>query len=169
MAHTYEYAVLTAMPNPRRGERVNVGIVVFRPDRIDVRFRQAVYKLRALTGENWDFRLESASACLIELFDRDVEPREVLTQFAMVEPLLKPSNLGWLSADTDDDYEIKVDQILDSLVGLPHRKRSKSRSRINTEITNEFKRHNVLAGKGESIESGKIVRISLLIIKKVWR
>ena len=55
MAHTYEYAVLTAVPNPRRGERVNVGIIVFRDDRIDVRFKEAVYKLRALTGENWNF------------------------------------------------------------------------------------------------------------------
>jgi hypothetical protein len=51
MARSYKYAVLTAVPNPRRGERVNVGIIVFRPDGFDVRFKQAEYKLRALTGE----------------------------------------------------------------------------------------------------------------------
>jgi hypothetical protein len=158
MAHTYEYAVLTAVPNPRRGERVNVGIVVFRHDKIDVRFRQAAYKLRALTGEAWDSRLESASACLTDLFSSSGKAAEALETFGMLEPLLKPSSLGWLSAETDHEYEQRVDQILRALVGLPKKERIDSKSRMNTEIAREFKKHNVLAGKDEAIENGKIVR-----------
>jgi hypothetical protein len=49
MAHTYQYSILTAIPDARRGERVNVGIVVFREGKADVRFVQAAFKLKALT------------------------------------------------------------------------------------------------------------------------
>ena len=37
MAVTYKYSILQAVPDPRRGERVNVGVVVFLADRLDVR------------------------------------------------------------------------------------------------------------------------------------
>src|SRR3546814_4918881 len=38
MAHIYKYTILQAVPDPRRGECVNVGVAVFLPDRVDVRF-----------------------------------------------------------------------------------------------------------------------------------
>ena len=34
MAHIFKYAVLMAIPDPARGERVNVGLVIFREDRM---------------------------------------------------------------------------------------------------------------------------------------
>lgn len=158
MARTYEYAILTAVPNPRRGERVNVGIVVFRPDRIDVRFKQATYKLRAITGENWDTRIENATSCFEGLYDNTVPPSEVLAQMGILEPLLKPSQLGWLSVTSDDEYEIRVDEILKSLVALPRKERAESKSRINTEMAREFKQLHMLASRNETLEDKKIVR-----------
>ena len=49
MAHIFNYSILTAIPDARRGERVNVGIVVFLAERLDIRFSD-IAKLRALTG-----------------------------------------------------------------------------------------------------------------------
>jgi hypothetical protein len=158
MAHTYEYAILTAIPNPRRGERVNIGIVVFRPEQVDVRFRQATYKLRAVTGDNWEARMESAASCFKELFDGKKLPAEMLEEFDMLEPLMKPSQAGWLSANTSEEYEERVEQILKSLVSLPPRERHEAKSRINTEIAVSFKRLNLLAKEDETIEDKKIVR-----------
>ena len=156
MARIYEYAVLTAVPNRRRGERVNVGVVVFRSDRIDVRFKQAGYKLRALTGENWDARLESAEAHLTALASAELKPSDVLAEFVLLEPLLVPSDLGWLKAADDFEYERAVDQIIGSLIGVPRRReRVETKTRINTEIAQEFRRINVL---GKDIESGMVVR-----------
>jgi hypothetical protein len=40
MAHIYRYSILTAIPDARRGERVNVGMVVFREGKPDVRLRK---------------------------------------------------------------------------------------------------------------------------------
>lgn len=158
MAPTFEYAVLTAIPDPRRGERVNVGLVVFRPDRADVRFKHASQKLRALTGEAWDDRMTSAEARLKTLFEEGSAPAAILAEFEMLEPLLQPSQLGWLSAPDEGAYEQRVAEIMSSLVGMPPRERAERHSRINTEIAAHFRQVHLLAKGSETIRDGKVVR-----------
>lgn len=158
MALSYEYAVLTAIPNARRGERVNVGIIVFRLDRIDVRLKHGEYKLRALTGENWGLRLHDAQAALEQLATQRLTAQEALRQVPFLEPLLQPAGLGWLRASTEAEYEASVDQILASLVTLPKRERPETKTRINTEIMQAFRKAGVLAKGDESIEDHKVVR-----------
>ena len=58
MAHIFSFAILKAIPDPKRGERVNVGIVVFKPDGSDIRIPE-VGKLRALHDGNWSDYLEN--------------------------------------------------------------------------------------------------------------
>lgn len=159
MALTYKYAVLVAIPNERRGERVNIGVAVFHGERLDVRLMDADYKLRMLTRQDWSSRLSDAKDRLNDIFLESREPEEVLARFAMFEPLIKTSGLGWLSANDEADYEAQVKQILSSLVGLPERERAASKStRINTEIASLLRTANVLARPGEGIEHRKVVR-----------
>jgi hypothetical protein len=158
MAHTFEYAVLTAIPDPRRGERVNVGMAIFREDRVDVRFEQAVYKIRALTGDNWSARVESAEARYKSLFNAKEKPDTMLKRFERVEPLLKPSGTGWFAAENDEQYEQRVAEILQSLVCIPKRAPVVGKSRINTEMAKEFRRAKILANENQDISAGKIVR-----------
>jgi hypothetical protein len=158
MAHTFSYAVLTATPDPRRGERVNVGLVVFRPDRLDVRFKHASHKLRALTGSGWEAHIETAERRLEGLFSPGGQAAEMLREFELLEPLLRPSDLGWLSALDDRDYEDKLAEIIAALIGPPPRERHERQSRINTEIAVEFRGAKVLAKSGEGIETGRVVR-----------
>jgi hypothetical protein len=158
MAHSYEYAVLTAVPNPRRGERVNVGIIVFRPDGFDVRFKQAEYKLRALTGDSWKARIESAEMSLKSLFDPNQSASDALEKIKIVDPLFQPSGLGFLKPASEDEYNILVEQILASLVALPpKREKAETKTRINTEIASAFRKVNILAKKDETIEDNKVV------------
>jgi hypothetical protein len=158
MVLSYEYTILTAIPDPRRGERVNVGIAIFREGGIDVRFKQASYKLRALTGQDWESTIDGAKHRLESLFSLDKKPKEILSEFGMMEPLLKTSGLGWLRGDTDAEYEEHVSQIIASLVALPRREKFESKSRINTEIAKELSRAKALARSDESIGDGKVVR-----------
>lgn len=37
MEHIYNYAILQVTPDLRRGERVNIGIVVFHDNNLDIR------------------------------------------------------------------------------------------------------------------------------------
>src|SRR5687767_9370520 len=119
MAHIFEYAVLTAVPDRRRGERVNIGLIVFRGNSLDVRFKHAAYKLRALTGHAWDTHIETAEQRLVSLFHRDIKPTDLLAEFDLLEPVFKPSSLGWLSARDDEEYEERVAEIVSTLIGLP--------------------------------------------------
>jgi hypothetical protein len=49
MEHSYSYSVLRVIPNQRRGECVNVGVVVFRPDGdTQVRMLSSLNKVYAL-------------------------------------------------------------------------------------------------------------------------
>jgi hypothetical protein len=159
MAHSFEYAVLTAVPNPRRGERVNVGIIVFRPDRVDVRFKGAEYKLRAITGENWDAHIESAEETLTGLYRPDSRPEDLLIEVRRSYPVFQPSGLGTMNVENDADYEVVIGQILKTLVNIPPRKqKSIKRTGINTEITKAFKQAKILASKNETIDDNKVVQ-----------
>jgi hypothetical protein len=53
MAHTFEYAILTAVPDQWRGERVNIGVVVFLDDRLDIRFSDFSKVAAIAGGGNW--------------------------------------------------------------------------------------------------------------------
>ncbi len=158
MVHTYEYAVLTAVPNARRGERVNIGIAVFHSGRVDVRFKQATYKLRALTGQSLEAQIEGARSRLQSLYLGSSSAKDALSRFSMLEPMLKSTNLGILRADTTEEYEQRVEEIIQSLVALPAKERPDTKSRINTEIARELSRAKALASGEEGIEDGKVVR-----------
>jgi Protein of unknown function (DUF3037) len=159
MAHTYKYSILTAIPDPRRGERVNIGIVVFLDGKLDVRFQQASFKLKALTRENWDSRIESIRRRISELHQKKNEaPDSMLSKISFVEPLISSSGLGTFHSHSPEDYENTINDILQSLVLLPKAKPSDAVSRINTEITKAFKTAKALAKPDQSLRDGKIVR-----------
>ncbi len=64
MGHICKYAILMVVPDSRRGERVNVGLVVFLPDRVDVRC-SASKKIGAIATGNWDAYVENAYRQLV--------------------------------------------------------------------------------------------------------
>ena len=158
MAHTYSYSILTAIPDRRRGERVNVGIVVFREGKADVRFAQAAFKLKALTRENWESRIEAIRERIAGLCKQPGSPADLLEKVAFVDSLIVPSGMGTLTAHSASDYEKTVEQILESLVLLPKLKASDAVSRINTEIAKTFRKAKALAKPDQGLKEGKIVR-----------
>jgi hypothetical protein len=160
MARTYEYAVLTAVPNPRRGERVNVGVIVFRPDGLDVRFNDAERKLRALTGDNWKDRIAGAEARLKNLFEPNLGVEKLIEKIRILDPLFQASALGELHPQKEEEYGTLVEQIVSSLVAVvPKREKPETTTRrINTEIVDAFSNTDVIAKRDETIEDHKMVR-----------
>jgi Protein of unknown function (DUF3037) len=158
MAHTSKYSILTAIPDRRRGERVNVGIIVFRDGGLDVRFQQAAFKLRALTRENWDSRIEGIRQRIGGVYNSSATPEEMLEQIGFTVPLIATSGIGALNWHSTSEYEKNIDEIMESLVLLPKAKPADAASRINTEIATIFRKAKALARKEQSIKDGKIVR-----------
>ncbi len=157
MERTFNYSILTAIPDPRRGERVNVGILVFLPERLDVRFSD-LGKLRALTGHDWEKYAGDAKDRLSSMFTPGLNPAVFGRAIENLEPIIRPTDTGWFSIENMEEYEDRISEILSALVKRPHAESKKHTSRINTEISKEFRTTGVLAKPEESIDDHKVVR-----------
>ena len=135
---------------------MNIGIVVFLPDRLDVRFRAAAPKLRALAGRGWDPDLESIRRRL-EHFDASKNPNQSLSVLHL-EDWLRFSELAPIFTTESTEYEKSVQQILAALVDVPKSPRRAKGTRIKTEITKELNNQKLLAGAEEGLSGHKVVR-----------
>jgi hypothetical protein len=149
---------LTAIPDARRGERVNIGVVVFRDDNLDVRFRQASSKLKALTGATWESRIHSIQGRIKQLFEKGLPADAILEKIQTLDQIISSVGLGTINTTGANDYERTVEEIVSALVLPPKQKRIEGHSRINTEIARVFRDAKVLAEPHASITERKIVR-----------
>ncbi len=98
MTHIFSFAILKATPDPRRGERVNVGIVVFKPDGLDIRIPE-VGKLRALHDGDWSDYLEHVRTQLVRLFSPGDEPARFLHRASVFEDVVRFTDVASFSID----------------------------------------------------------------------
>jgi len=158
MAHIFNYAVLMAIPDPRRGERVNVGLIVFLPDRVDLRFSE-LRKIRALRSGNWERYVSDVQRSINANYTSGTEPKVFIEGFSMLEGVIQCSDLAWFSVDKVEQYETRVSDILSTLVHKPRPETRPARStRINTEIARTFRHSRVLAKSDEPVDRGRVVR-----------
>jgi Protein of unknown function (DUF3037) len=157
MANIFKYAILMAIPDQRRGERVNVGIVVFLNDRIDVRFAE-LSKIRALAGGDWDAYASDVRRRLLEQFETSKKAEEVIRTSPRLDPVFQASDLAWLSINSVEEYEGRIKEILTSLVIRPKIEARPKSTRINTEISRHLKNFKVLANRDETIDAHRVVR-----------
>jgi hypothetical protein len=156
MEHIFKYAVITAIPDPRRGERVNIGIIVFLSDQLDIRFSDLPKVTAIAGGGNWADYADRVAGRLRKRFSTDNDPARLIKRAS--EPIIRFSEIGWFSISDETLYEARVSDILETLVKKPRPETRPKSSRINTEMAGEFRRANVLAGPRESLEDRKVVR-----------
>lgn len=158
MARTFEYAVLMAIPDRRRGERVNVGIMILLDDRIDIRL-PAASKIGAIAGGNWSAYARDLQRRLAIEYKTGGEAARAISVVPQVDPIIEASDLAPLVLESASDYEDTVTEILDTLVIKPKAAHVRSKAtRINAEISREFRHEGMLATADQPIESRKVVR-----------
>jgi hypothetical protein len=159
----YKYSVLMAIPSARRGERVNIGAVVFHADGLDIRIPGS-NKIGCLSAGSWDTYVALAISRLRAAFHRGDEAAEFIGRISASEPVIKMSALAWFLADTDEQYEAQISGILSDLVLRPrdedvdNQDQTIRKSKINAEIAATFKKANILARRDEIIDDHKIKR-----------
>lgn len=157
MEHSYKFAILQAVPDPRRGERVNIGVAVFHADRLDLRFGE-LQKLRSLTGREWEKYVASYSIRAEQVSKLYGSDAERLAALAALERVITPTSFGWLEASNADEYEARVKDIMGSFVAKAISDRKQREPRINTEIALDFRKYKILAKGAEDLLSHKVVR-----------
>jgi hypothetical protein len=156
MADIYSYSLIRAVPDRRRGEWVNVGLVVFLADRVDVRLLQNLTKLKVL-APSLDVRSiedlpEIWSAWTQELTDV-AERRSMLAEF----PLFQASEVA-VFACAQRDYEATVEQIMkDLVVPAPAPRSRDSLTRIEKRLRGYFARSKLLGSSEEDIHRHLVV------------
>jgi len=158
MDRIYEYSILIATPDDRRGEKVNIGIVVFTNEGVDCRFRHADAKLRALTGRTWEDAISGAANLLSNLRRAGIPPTDIVGEQSLLSGLIRSSSLGWFKASGEDDYQEQVSSLLAALVDIPAKAKAQRQPRIITEMAAAFRKIKLLAAPDEAIKKGRIVR-----------
>lgn len=163
MAHSYKFAVIQLAPDPIRGERLNIGLAIFREANIEFRMTKKLDRVRAISGSldiemlhSLVGRLKAADTALLARGIKEIEQRYLAV--SKIGPL-EMSNLGTFLADTPDDYERRVNSTLQMLVEPePGRiKKLVKKSRLVSDLRKSLRRERVLASHGEGLESHRVV------------
>lgn len=157
MDSTYKYSVLRLTLDERRGETVNIGVVVFKDDGCDVRLLPSMRKVQALNA-NLDienlYHLKSDIPKWINRTDSPEQAHKLLAKFGGVSV----SELGWFKAQSEETYSTAVDQIMSEMVLPPFKRRStSSKSRLSAQIRKTFKKKELLGASEDDIDNHRLV------------
>lgn len=164
MNPSYKYVIAQLAANPVRGERLNLAIVVFDDDRLTVHAARNLEKVRVISAAI-DREMVEQSLRNLEVLDeilrregkQGVEQR--LQGLDEMSPL-RFSTFGQFSAPDADAYSGAVNRLVSQLVEpepAPLRKRPAKKTRLLTSVKSAFRAENVLARKGEGIDSHRVV------------
>lgn len=155
MAFTHSYAILQLRPFAHREELINVGLAVFRDDGLDVRLKGAPSILRHF-GIEAD-TLDWAVSHICEHDDPKLPPEE-RSRVASMLAGIHFSSMGWFLIDSPQDYERRVESLLQQYVEKPKKpSRQHKRSKLRRDLAEIFKGYKLLSNKSEDLENHKIV------------
>jgi hypothetical protein len=157
MTNTYKYSLIRVEPDNRRGERVNVGIVVFADSGLDIRVVET-RKAIAIASKNWDAHMTMFASSLQDIYEVEADPKKLLTLLGGLDRQISLTDQGWFEATDSTAYETQVKKIIDTLVRRPRSPRKRNETSISSEIAASFRSADILSSQGETLESGKVVR-----------
>ena len=159
MAHIYRFALVRVCPDPRRGELLNIGVVVFLRSSLDVRILPSLSKVQALHGEldlSELFTLPDKLNSLSPKRAGVAERHRLLEKVGMVE--LSP--LGQFSATGNDEYEEVIEGLITKLVKPTTSPRPTERrpfDKLQIQVRKIIKEARLLGRRAEDLEKHKVI------------
>lgn len=160
MSNWYDYTVLRLVPDASRGERINIGIAVYRPDStVDLHITPHLNKVRALGGAidlNYLRQLPASTAPMLnKLQDRALQKHFLENFLGMVKA---DSALGGFAASSVSEYSARIKLVLDSLVTpMAAPSGARSRSKLHFQLKSWFDGAKLLGSQAEDVYRHKIV------------
>lgn len=157
MISKFPFAIIRFEPSPSRGERLNVGVVIFRPAAADVRLEPSYSRqiLMREYGVGDDVsRLHGTLGMLAEA-GYDGGKWEDAFRSLKLTPRWTLSEIGFFVAENERVYEAEVRSILDDLVAPVGTARGPSnKRRLTAELRAELERVEML---GAELDQGLVV------------
>ena len=145
-----KYAVLRIVPDERRGERVNIGLIVLKDTSIDVRLISSMSKVSALDG-SIDLGQILALPSGIESWLSATRGADAKYQTLRNSGLVSVSELGWFNSLNNVEYEATLMQLMNKLVEPKPSpsKTSTGNTKIASHLRQQFRSSKIL-GKVKS-------------------
>lgn len=114
---TYDFHIIRFTPDILRNETINVGLVVFRENGIDVFTLKDDSKLKALTN---DFNLKDLNkfASILLSISSKLTKEDLL--FLYSKNSIRLSDGGYFQIERQEQYLEKVEELMDKIVNPPH-------------------------------------------------
>ena len=155
----YNFAIVRVSPDPRRGELVNIGIVVFLRHKIDVRILESLEKVHALHG---DMDLSELRGLPDRLAHYAKARRSVADRYALIRSvgMVELSQLGQFRAVSDADYERSIAQIITRLVRptIALREKVIPQSRLFVQVKKLMREAKIFGRHQDDIGNHKVVQ-----------
>ncbi|HUZ34215.1 MAG TPA: DUF3037 domain-containing protein [Xanthobacteraceae bacterium] len=155
MERTYNYFVVRYVPDPARGERVNIGLVIEGAP-IDVRITRNLRKATAIDARRTVEEVLSLEDDIRSWVGKESDFSAVQKSLSHFGPVTT-SEVAWLKC-SPSDYEAQVNRLMDELVSPPSAPHKAAvRGRLHTEVRRLFQKTRLLGEKVEDIERHLIV------------
>lgn len=155
MATISEYAIIRVVPEAFRGEQINVGIVVFNADGIDVRLHASPRLFGALGLDASS--LDWLPRFLIRHDDADLSAKDRHRKLSMF-PGYVLSELGWFEFESAQEYEARLARIQNDYVARPKKLQAKKRSTsLVRNIKIIFKEYDVMGRVPQDLHNHKVL------------
>lgn len=162
--HAFPYSILRLEPDPQRGEQVNVGLVVFLEDRLDVHLIPQPYKVKALDPNFDPAALKGLKSFLSEMdipqvAESHADNAEARRAFLANMPGATLSRLGFFSLPHIAAYDEKINQLMRELVLPPPRASEGSvrYSRLESQIRSDLRKQGLFSLELDDIHKHKVV------------
>lgn len=154
----FDYALIRYTPNPKRGETINVGLVVFRETGVDVRILASHAKVRMIDGISSQSDIDKLKTSMQILTQKASTPDEQYQLLSGFTSGLFLSNKAPFALDELIQYEDKVTKLFSDLV-KPFASKEKPIyiPRLATDIKNKFESLDLLAKDTSELSNHKIV------------
>lgn len=166
MEHSYEYSILQFVPDQIRGERINIGIVIFSNNQFEIRTADFAEKLRAFGNKINSDHIYSAINSIKKYSDLIADENKN-ENFQIHEKFIRLakgfsfdlSSLGRFSVDGPNSFEINCNSIIEKFVSPNKQEKGYKRKNdtIYSELKKIFKKSRVLASELDTIDSQRIL------------
>jgi len=155
MDRIFEYAIIRFVPEAFRGEQVNIGLVVLHESHVDVRVYLQANLMRALGTDA--SRLDWIASHLRAHDDPTLANEERWSRVSAL-PGFALSERGWVSADTDEQYELRLGRIRTDYIDRPRPLKTKKRSSsLTRELRGVFRDYHIMGSHPEDVNKHKVV------------
>ncbi len=151
---TFKYSLIRVTPNLEKGETINVGLIVYRDDEIDVRMLNSITKLKAIDkGLNQDY-LDELTGSLFSLSKMISDVRLLPSLF---KGSLSLSDFGMFKIQSNDGYETKINELMNRLVNPQRQTHKRLKRKVFFDIKDTFVQQGIFSKYNEDLYHHKIV------------